>query len=233
MNDLFSDSGDPNEPFITEMEEPWDDPALLADSDDEDAPAFDLAWSMLRRKILPVIEQRAEAKAKAAAMAQTGSPAAECSDAGGQQAAARKQTQVTFQVSVPHARPTDAYSIRVIVSGPSPVLGSSDPLKAPELTTDPSTFPIFVLTLAVPSATRLDFQYGILRLAPDGNARAPTLCQWEGSKREMEVEGESRHLIHSFKEDRRTYPRVTEQEYQLSAQEWSRWMKHHMKVSQK
>lgn len=107
-----------------------------------------------------------------------------------------------------------------------PELGSWDVKKVGvTLVSTPDTFPIFTGTFFLPPKTKFEYKYAVLKAQEGGDGVGQ---QWEASNREMTTAAAgAMDIKNEFIESRMTDPRITDEPFQLSAQEWSRWYKHH------
>eukprot|EP00918_Siedleckia_nematoides_P001700 GHVU01004035.1.p1 GENE.GHVU01004035.1~~GHVU01004035.1.p1 ORF type:complete len:178 (+),score=46.46 GHVU01004035.1:3-536(+) len=132
---------------------------------------------------------------------------------------------VTVTVTVPHIRSVNAPPTKVVVVGSVPELGSWDVKKGVTLVSTPDTFPIFTGTFFLPPKTKFEYKYAVLKAQEGGDGVGQ---QWEASNREMTTAAAgAMDIKNEFIESRMTDPRITDEPFQLSAQEWSRWYKHH------
>jgi len=132
---------------------------------------------------------------------------------------------VTVTVTVAHIRSVNAPPTKVVIVGSVPELGNWDVKKGMTLVSTPDTFPIFTGTFFLPPKTKFEYKYAVLKAQEGGDGVGQ---QWEASNRAMMTAAAgAMDIKNEFIESRLTDPRITDEPFQLSAQEWSRWYKHH------
>jgi len=142
------------------------------------------------------------------------------------QAAKIGKVAVTLTVSVPHIRSVNAPPTKVVIVGSLPELGAWDVRKGVTLVSTPETFPIFTGTLFLAPNTKFEYKYAVVRAEEGGEG---VQQQWEAVNRPMTTSAAgAMEIKNEFCESRGTDPRITDEPFQLSAQEWSRWNLHHM-----
>nr|CAI77917.1 putative starch binding domain protein [Guillardia theta] len=144
------------------------------------------------------------------------------------EAAALGKVAVTFEVSVHHLRPANGPPVKVMVVGNTPDLGQWDASKGISLITTPENFPIFTGVAFTDPNTELEYKYVIVKAQPGG--QGPD-SQWEANNRQLKVGTNGvMHVKNAYIENRLSDPRITDEPFQLTAQEWSRWFRHHLSV---
>jgi len=139
-------------------------------------------------------------------------------------ATATHQVELNVSVSVHHIRSINAPKTRVVMVGNLPELGDWDPSRGVNLETNAVTFPIFTGQVVLPPKTSFEYKYVIV--AEDGETDMKQ--QWEAVNRPFTTDASATTVIRNeFNEFRGTDPRLTDEPFQLTAQEWSRWFKHH------
>lgn len=142
-----------------------------------------------------------------------------------QEAAKIGKVAVTVTVTVPHIRSVNAPATKVVIVGSVPELGAWDVKKGVTLVSTPETFPIFTGTFFLPPKTTFEYKYAVVKAEEGGGG---VQQQWEASNRPMTTAAAgAMDVKNEFIESRMTDPRITDEPFQLSAQEWSRWYKHH------
>lgn len=138
---------------------------------------------------------------------------------------------VTLTVTVHHIRSMHAPPTKVVIVGSLPELGNWDVKKGVTLVSTPETYPIFTGTLFLPPKTAFEYKYVVVKAEEGGEGVAQ---QWESvnsenSQRPMTTAAAgTMEIRNEFCESRGTDPRITDEPFQLTAQEWSRWYQHHM-----
>jgi len=148
--------------------------------------------------------------------------------------------QVRFDVStaIHHIKSLNAPKAKVLMVGGLPQLGNWDVNKGVQLTTTPDQYPIFYGSVMLPAKTAFEYKFVVVaegvKPAPPAAPGAPATPaaptqQWEAINRPMTTAPSGVMTVKSeFNEFRGTDPRLTDEPFQLTAQEWSRLMKHHI-----
>mmetsp|Transcript_342 Transcript_342/g.857 ORF Transcript_342/g.857 Transcript_342/m.857 type:complete len:83 (+) Transcript_342:115-363(+) len=72
----------------------------------------------------------------------------------------------------------------------------------------------------------VEYKYAVVKAQAGGDGPG---SQWEAANREMKVGSPGAMLVKNcFKENRLTDPRITDEPFQLTAQEWCRYYRHHV-----
>mmetsp|Transcript_36961 Transcript_36961/g.87549 ORF Transcript_36961/g.87549 Transcript_36961/m.87549 type:complete len:207 (-) Transcript_36961:266-886(-) len=131
---------------------------------------------------------------------------------------------VTFEVTVHHIRTANSPPCKVVIVGSTPELGEWDVSKGVSLITTPGTFPIFTGIAFVDPNAKVEYKYAVVAQGGDTKVKS----QWEAANRQLTT-GKVGAVLQrdAFVEDRISDPRITDEPFQLSSQEWTRWYKHH------
>eukprot|EP00292_Cryptomonas_paramecium_P023087 CAMPEP_0113695252 /NCGR_PEP_ID=MMETSP0038_2-20120614/20792_1 /TAXON_ID=2898 /ORGANISM="Cryptomonas paramecium" /LENGTH=195 /DNA_ID=CAMNT_0000617765 /DNA_START=25 /DNA_END=612 /DNA_ORIENTATION=+ /assembly_acc=CAM_ASM_000170 len=131
---------------------------------------------------------------------------------------------VNFEVAAHHIRPKSGPLVKVLLVGNLPEIGEWNPDKGVELTCANDEFPIFKGSVALPPGSKLEYKYVVARKEKTSQG---VQSQWEASNRQYAV-GQSGGVVrNTFIENRESDPRIIDEPFQLSSQEWTRWFKHH------
>jgi len=126
---------------------------------------------------------------------------------------------------VHHLRPKSGPEVKVMVVGDKEELGGWSLERGLELKPSSKGFPLFCGTANLPASSKVEFKYVIARAKPSGTG---VQSQWEAANRVMHTDKGAVH--DEFIENRATDPRITDEPFQLTAQEWTRWYRHHMRA---
>mmetsp|Transcript_1376 Transcript_1376/g.3168 ORF Transcript_1376/g.3168 Transcript_1376/m.3168 type:complete len:204 (+) Transcript_1376:42-653(+) len=155
-----------------------------------------------------------------------GFDAASVADGLAQEAAKLGKVAVTFEVSVPHIRPAHGPPVKVMIVGSTPELGDWKPEQGISLITTPESFPIFTGVIFMEPNSKIEYKYAVVKAQPGGDGLQ---SQWEAQNREITSAQPGAMLVkNTFRENRLTDPRITDEPFQLTAQEWCRYYKHHV-----
>jgi hypothetical protein len=114
-----------------------------------------------------------------------------------------------------------------MVVGDKEELGGWSLDKGLELKPSSKGFPLFSGTANLPPSSKVEFKYVIARAKPSG---AGVQSQWEAANRVLQTTTDKGAVRDSFIENRATDPRITDEPFQLTAQEWTRWYRHHVRA---
>lgn len=142
------------------------------------------------------------------------------------EAAKLGKVAVTFEVAVPHIRPKNGPPVVVKIVGSTPDLGQWDPSQGVALISTADTFPIFTGVAFLDPNSKVEYKYLVAKAEPGGDGPQQ---QWEAVNRELAVGAAGAMTVRNeFRESRGTDPRISDEPFQLSAQEWSRYYNQHL-----
>ena len=138
---------------------------------------------------------------------------------------ARGKVEMNVVLSAHHIRSVNAPTCRVVLVGNITELGAWNVSKGVNLTSNDDDYPLFKGTIILPGNTSVLYKYVIVA---DGDGEAGGKQQWEATNRPLTTNSRGKMTINNeFNEFRGTDPRVTDEPFQLTAQQWCRWFKHH------
>mmetsp|Transcript_22704 Transcript_22704/g.35536 ORF Transcript_22704/g.35536 Transcript_22704/m.35536 type:complete len:194 (+) Transcript_22704:253-834(+) len=136
---------------------------------------------------------------------------------------------VTFEVCVSHIRPKNGPPVVVKIVGSSAELGAWDPARGVPLICTADTFPIFTGVAFLDPNSKIEYKFVVEKAEPGGDGPQQ---QWEAVNRELAVGAAGAMTVRNeFRESRLTDPRISDEPYQLTAQEWCRFYKNHVSLN--